>query len=693
EIDDDGDMDVDCDDSDCDLDPACQPPACELNLGCEIVCGGLGFSDDGGQTCYSDGLCTAICEGGEGEGEIEDCLPGGYCDGYAPEWCLSDEAPECEFCCDVCTTGYCGGYAPGMCLSDIAPECETLCCEEVVDTDQDGVVDGEDNCPDTANADQADTDNDPPIISGTAFEACDDGSSDYISSLNLAGYPFEFFIGYSLLWTSGPNIEQSFDITYYEDGCWDDEACVQLDGFGITAGCFDPTVAGWTFDIYAPDAAGPDGVGDICDNCPDDINPDQIDTDGDGLGDECDNCPAVENPDQLDTDGDSEGNACDEDDDDSDNDGIDDDDDLVEGEPVGYNVAQQGTTVTLTAEGTGEVVFIARNVTTPSANVQITRSPGSLLKIVGMSASNKTVYFPSSPARVCVQDTPTLTIVAGDPCTDSTKFILNCPGQAYDPVDGDLVTCTMNGTTAAIGPLDHSGVSSYSTGGGGGYSSGSSNVAPGTRYSTVIVDGQEVALHEAASLEEVVEETTTILVPYIDIEDNFAESYIKTLYLQGVEGASEYTFGPNDELTRAELAKMTVQAFGIDMPTNFTHSSFDDVDEDSEYAPYIEVAYSAGLIRGYTISTASVQAHYFYPDQEANRVEALKVVLTASDLPITIPSIRFADTKLGAWYAPYVSFAKMYDIVRGYNDGRFHPTDPVTRAQLAKMIVKVLELM
>jgi Thrombospondin type 3 repeat len=56
-----------------------------------------------------------------------------------------------------------------------------------------------------------------------------------------------------------------------------------------------------------PDA---DGVGERCDNCPDEANADQLDTDGDGLGDACDNCPDVANPDQLDTDGNGIGDAC-----------------------------------------------------------------------------------------------------------------------------------------------------------------------------------------------------------------------------------------------------------------------------------------------------------------------------------------------------------------------------------------------
>ena len=49
------------------------------------------------------------------------------------------------------------------------------------------------------------------------------------------------------------------------------------------------------------------------------VNYSQSDSDNDGVGDECDNCPNDYNPDQNDNDGDGVGDLCDDDDD---NDGI-----------------------------------------------------------------------------------------------------------------------------------------------------------------------------------------------------------------------------------------------------------------------------------------------------------------------------------------------------------------------------------
>jgi hypothetical protein len=47
------------------------------------------------------------------------------------------------------------------------------------------------------------------------------------------------------------------------------------------------------------------------DNCPNVVNPDQLDTDDDGIGNACDSCPTVPNPDGADSDGDGTANACD----------------------------------------------------------------------------------------------------------------------------------------------------------------------------------------------------------------------------------------------------------------------------------------------------------------------------------------------------------------------------------------------
>lgn len=54
-----------------------------------------------------------------------------------------------------------------------------------------------------------------------------------------------------------------------------------------------------------------DLLGDSCDNCITEANPDQNDIDDDGVGDACDNCPEAANSGQVDSDGDGHGDICD----------------------------------------------------------------------------------------------------------------------------------------------------------------------------------------------------------------------------------------------------------------------------------------------------------------------------------------------------------------------------------------------
>jgi hypothetical protein len=60
-----------------------------------------------------------------------------------------------------------------------------------------------------------------------------------------------------------------------------------------------------------PQGADGDGVATVCDVCPNDYDPLQLDSDGDLVGEACDNCPSAFNPTQADSDGDGSGDACD----------------------------------------------------------------------------------------------------------------------------------------------------------------------------------------------------------------------------------------------------------------------------------------------------------------------------------------------------------------------------------------------
>lgn len=123
------------------------------------------------------------------------------------------------------------------------------------DTDDDGALDGADNCPLLPNWDQSDV-----VHPNGVGDACED-----------------------------PDLDGVFDMN---DNCPDASNPDQLDAVhpnGVGDACEDPDA---------------DGVSDATDNCSDFTNPDQSDGDGDTVGTACDRCPTMPNPSQQ------EGAAC-----------------------------------------------------------------------------------------------------------------------------------------------------------------------------------------------------------------------------------------------------------------------------------------------------------------------------------------------------------------------------------------------
>lgn len=83
----------------------------------------------------------------------------------------------------------------------------------------------------------------------------------------------------------------------------------------------------------------------------------------------------------------------------------------------------------------------------------------------------------------------------------------------------------------------------------------------------------------------------------------------------------------------------------------------------------------------------------FNPDKKITREEFLKLLLKSAGIETdSAEALPFGDTDKGEWYYEYVSAAYKNGIVNGVTDARFGIGESITRADMAVMIKRVLEL-
>ncbi|GIO16397.1 hypothetical protein J19TS2_59520 [Cohnella xylanilytica] len=82
----------------------------------------------------------------------------------------------------------------------------------------------------------------------------------------------------------------------------------------------------------------------------------------------------------------------------------------------------------------------------------------------------------------------------------------------------------------------------------------------------------------------------------------------------------------------------------------------------------------------------------FVPDDSVSRAEFAAMLVRALGLEDEPDgSTPFRDVAPGAWYAGAVRAAQQHQLVVGFEDGTFRPTEPITREQTAVMIVRAME--
>ncbi|MBS5657433.1 S-layer homology domain-containing protein [Oscillibacter valericigenes] len=164
---------------------------------------------------------------------------------------------------------------------------------------------------------------------------------------------------------------------------------------------------------------------------------------------------------------------------------------------------------------------------------------------------------------------------------------------------------------------------------------------------------------------------------FSDVSDRSTALAVETLRLMGVlDGYSDGTFRPNQQLTRAQFCKMAVYALGAENELGLynTITVFPDVKPSHWAAGYINMAAKGKeIIAGYPDGR-------FYPDRTVTVGQAVTILLRL---------LGYKDDKIGGvWPDSYMAMASVAGLTEGMT---VSGSAPLTRAQAARLFVNLLQ--
>ncbi|WP_250278249.1 S-layer homology domain-containing protein [[Clostridium] colinum] len=178
---------------------------------------------------------------------------------------------------------------------------------------------------------------------------------------------------------------------------------------------------------------------------------------------------------------------------------------------------------------------------------------------------------------------------------------------------------------------------------------------------------------------------------FSDTSGHWANSSIKYLADRGIiNGVSETSFKPNDNITRAEFVTLLAKMDNIN-ENKYKSENFTDVSSTAWFNPYVDWAYKVGITNGTTNTT-------FAPNAKITR-EQMAVMIEKFceykkfDLKNNKEEISFTDiNNISSFAKSSVTRVQQAGIINGRPDGSFAPKSNATRAEAAQMIYTMLTI-
>ncbi len=242
-------------------------------------------------------------------------------------------------------------------------------------------------------------------------------------------------------------------------------------------------------------------------------------------------------------------------------------------------------------------------------------------------------------------------------------------GFSYQTMLADLFAATPSYTPAGGG-----------SGGGGGGGLGGSSYVP----SVSVTGGTQ-------SPQPIDPDSSETLI-FKDMSDSmWANEAVEELYKKGIiAGKAEGVFAPDDHLLREEFVKMIVGAAGLHAASSETR--FADVAKEDWFFEYVIAASDHKMING-------VSENEFGVGQSITRQDAAVMIYNTlktkgADLPEAESAESFSDASAIADYAKdAVAVLTEMKVLNGYEDHTFRPAAPITRAEAAKIIYGIVEML
>lgn len=184
---------------------------------------------------------------------------------------------------------------------------------------------------------------------------------------------------------------------------------------------------------------------------------------------------------------------------------------------------------------------------------------------------------------------------------------------------------------------------------------------------------------------------------FSDIWGYWAEKEIEQVANLGLSSGYQGKFAPKGWVTRAEFAKLVVNALGLQSQADVlarVRSPFKDVLPTAWSNGYIQVAWELQLLKGNGNNV-------FLPDTPISRVEAaallLRVLQSQKGISNTYgqtydpAGLPFSDTsEIPDWAKGQLAEAVARGLVSGYKDGTYRPLQPVSRGEAAALLDRLL---